>query len=183
MLRTIALGIVLTVMAPAPNPNGTNSFYSFDATTIEGKPVSLSEYSGKVTLVVNTASKCGYTPQYEELEKVYEKYREKGFSVLGFPSNDFGAQEPGSDTEIKQFCQLRYGVKFPLFKKDAVKGKAKQLVYKFLTEKSGKDFEGEIKWNFTKFLVNRKGEVVARFESKVKPSDTKVASAIENLLK
>ncbi|MDB5037177.1 MAG: glutathione peroxidase [Bacteriovoracaceae bacterium] len=182
MVSSIFLGLLLSVTS-AGSANPHKNFYSFNAKSIEGKPVLLSKYKGKVSLVVNTASKCGYTPQYKALEEIYKKYQSKGFVVLGFPSNDFLSQEPGTNSEIKQFCQSRYGVTFPLFEKNPVKGSEKQLIYKYLTEESGADFQGEIHWNFNKFLVNKDGDVVARFGSAVKPSDAEVTSSIEKLLK
>ncbi len=160
----------------------SESFYSLSAVKNNGQVEPLSKYKGRVTLVVNTASKCGYTSQYKALQAVHEKFHGRGFDVLGFPSNDFGAQEPGTDNEIKTFCEINYGVKFPLFKKDAVKGDAKQIAFKYLTEKGPAKTNGEIKWNFTKFLVNKKGEVVARFESKEKPDSAEVVAQIEKLL-
>lgn len=155
-------------------------FYDFSVRSIEGKELPLSRFSGKVSLVVNTASECGLTPQYDGLEKLYTKYRGKGFEVLGFPSNDFGAQEPGTDLQIQQFCSTRFGVEFPMFTKGPVKGSSKQPVYKYLTEES--PFPGEITWNFEKFLVNAKGEVVARFAPKTEPTAPEVVTAIEKLL-
>ena len=160
----------------------SENFYSLSVVKNNGQSESLSKYKGQVALVVNTASKCGYTPQYKELQAVYEKFHGRGFEVLGFPSNDFGAQEPGSDSEIKTFCEINYGVKFPLFKKDMVKGDAKQIAFKYLTEKGPTNTHGEIKWNFTKFLINKKGDVVARFESKEKPDSPEVVAQIEKLL-
>jgi glutathione peroxidase len=147
-----------------------------------GKPVNLSDYKGKVLLIVNTASKCGYTSQYEQLEAIHKKYAPKGFLVLGFPSNDFGAQEPGSNEEIAKFCKLNYGVSFPLFEKNPVKGATKQELFKILTEESGKSMTGEVNWNFEKFLVGKDGKLVGRFPSKVKPDSAELTSKIEGLL-
>lgn len=142
----------------------------------------LKELRGKVVLVANTASKCGFTPQYKELQALQTKYENKGFTVLGFPSNDFKEQEPGSDAEIKSFCELNYGVTFPLYPKAPVTGEEKQPVFKFLTEKGPEDTRGEVKWNFEKFIVNRKGDVIARFPSKVTPQDPKLLAALESAL-
>lgn len=164
-------------MSYAANTN----FYSFTATSIDGKPVALEKYKGKVSLVVNTASKCGLTPQYEALQKIYVKYHDKGFEILGFPSNDFLWQEPGTDEEIKKFCELKYQISFPMFTKNKVKGKKKQEIYKYLTEQT--KFTGEISWNFEKFLVDRNGEVIARFSPKTKPDAEEVVAAIEKALK
>lgn len=144
----------------------------FTLKNIDGKPTKLARYAGDVILVVNVASQCGYTPQYADLQKIYAEFKEKGFVVLGFPANDFGMQEPGSDKEIKEFCTGKYNVTFPMFSKITVKGEQKAPLYKFLTGKeTNAKHAGEIKWNFEKFLINRKGEVVGRFESKVKPTD------------
>ncbi len=167
-------------MAATANAAG---FYDLQAKSIDGKTVPLSQYSGKVTLVVNTASRCGYTPQYKDLEALYEKYKGKGFVILGFPSNDFGAQEPGSDAEIKKFCDLNYKISFPMFSKGVVKGPQKQPVYEYLTEKTEKKLTGEIGWNFEKFLVDKNGTVVARFKSAVAPTSPELESAVTALLK
>jgi glutathione peroxidase len=139
------------------------SFYDFSAQTLSGKEASLADYRGKVLLIVNTASKCGFTPQYEGLEKLYEGLHPKGLTVLGFPCNQFGKQEPGGADEIGQFCQVNYGVSFPMFAKIDVNGPGAHPLYKFLTrEKRGILGTGRIKWNFTKFLIDRAGKVVAR---------------------
>ncbi len=156
------------------------TLHSFEVRTIDGKKVSLAQYRGKVVLVVNTASKCGLTPQYEGLETLYEKYRAQGFEILAFPANDFLGQEPGSDEEIQEFCSTRYAVKFPLFSKISVKGKEQAPLYHWLTSDSG--FPGDIEWNFAKFLVGPDGKVVARFHPKTKPLDASVTSAIDSTL-
>lgn len=157
--------------------------YSFDAIENSGHKTSLSKYQGKVSLVVNVASKCGLTPQYKALEAVYEKYEPKGFVVLGFPSNDFAGQEPGTEAEIKKFCELTYNIKFPLFAKGPVKGPDKQPIYKWLTEQSPEKFHGEIEWNFAKFLIGKNGEILARFHPKTTPDSPEVIQAIEAALK
>ncbi len=159
-----------------------DSLYDYDATTLLGEEVSLNQYNGKVSLVVNTASLCGFTPQYTGLQELYETYRDQGLEVLGFPSNDFGAQEPGSNQEIHQFCEAKK-VQFPLFEKNPVLGAEKQPIYSFLTTNAPDDFQGEVKWNFEKFLVNKKGEVVGRYPSSTKPSDATLRSTIEAELK
>jgi glutathione peroxidase len=152
--------------------------------SIEGHPMPLANFQGKVMLIVNVASKCGFTPQYEGLEAVYEKYKDQGFVIVGFPANNFMAQEPGTNEEIKTFCSTRYNVKFPLYSKISVKGDDKAPLYQFLTDQAANPRTGgEIKWNFTKFLVDRNGKVVARFESPVKPESPEVTSAIEKALK
>ena len=150
---------------------------------IDGKDVNLADYKGKVVMVVNVASKCGYTPQYEGLEKLYKKYADQGFVIIGFPANNFKSQEPGSDADIKAFCTAKYNVTFPMMSKISVKGDDKAPVYKFLTEKqTNGDFAGDITWNFNKFLLDRNGVVMARFESKTKPEDPAVTGAIEKAL-
>ena len=155
----------------------------FTVKDIDGKPVKLARYAGNVILVVNVASKCGNTPQYEGLEKIYEKYKAKGFTILAFPANDFGKQEPGDEKTIKEFCESTYKVKFPLFSKIVVKGQDQAPLYKFLTSKeTNEKFAGDIDWNFAKFLINRDGEVVARFKAGVKPESDPVVSAIEKEL-
>ena len=148
---------------------------------INGKATSLKAYEGKVLLIVNVASKCGLTPQYKGLEALHRHYQDKGFSVLGFPCNDFGAQEPGTNEEIKQFCSTKYDVSFPLFDKLHVKGPAQHQLYAMLT---GKDatFPGDVKWNFGKFLIGRDGKVLKRFEPPVKPDAKEVTEAIEAAL-
>lgn len=156
------------------------TFYDLTATGNDGKAVPLKEFSGKTVLVVNVASRCGYTPQYKGLQALQEKYAAKGFAVVGFPSNDFGQQEPGTDAEIKKFCDLNYKVKFPLMKKAEVTGEKKQPVYQWLTTET--KFPGEVKWNFEKFLVNKKGEVVGRFNSATAPESPELTGAIEKAL-
>ncbi|MEP6753919.1 MAG: glutathione peroxidase [Chthonomonadales bacterium] len=150
---------------------------------IDGKNVSLGRYYGDVSLVVNVASFCGNTPQYTALQKSFDKYKGKGFNVLGFPANEFGKQEPGSEKDIKEFCTSKYNVTFPMFSKIVVKGEGINPFYKFLTDKeSDPKFAGDIDWNFAKFLINRKGEVIARFPAKTKPDAPEVVAAIEKAL-
>ena len=157
--------------------------YSFTMKDIDGKNADLSQYKGKVSLVVNVASKCGYTPQYKNLEAVYEKYKDKGFEILAFPANEFKQQEPGSNEEIKEFCTSKYNTQFPLFSKIVVKGEGQAPLYQYLTSTdANQQTAGDIKWNFTKFLVSKEGKVVARFEPKVKPDDKEVIDAIETEL-
>ncbi len=148
--------------------------------TITGDSASLADYKGKVVLIVNVASKCGYTPQYAGLEKLYEKYKDKGFVILGFPENNFKNQEPGSNEEILKFCQSKFGVTFPMMSKISVKGEDKHPLYVELTEKSR--YPGEITWNFNKFLLDRKGKVVARFDSAVEPMSDELVGQIKKLL-
>ncbi len=150
---------------------------------IDGKPVALTQYQGDVLLIVNTASKCGLTPQYEGLEETYQKYKDKGFKVLAFPANQFGGQEPGTNAQIKEFCTGQYHTTFPVFSKIVVKGQGIDPLYRYLTSKeTDPEFAGDIAWNFAKFLVNRKGEVIARFAPSETPTSSKVASAIEAAL-
>jgi glutathione peroxidase len=157
--------------------------YEFTLPSIEGKPMPISDFKGKVILMVNVASRCGYTPQYKALESIYEKYKDRGLVVLGFPANNFGAQEPGTNEEIKTFCSRNYNVSFPMYSKVSVKGEDETPLYSFLTKKTKPEIAGEIKWNFTKFLVDRNGNVVRRFEPAVTPDSSEVTGAIEQLLK
>jgi glutathione peroxidase len=159
----------------------TADIYAFEVQTITGDKIPLNRYENQVMLIVNTASKCGFTPQYEGLEALYAKYKDKGLVVLGFPCNQFGGQEPGSESEIAEFCQLNYGVSFPMFAKVDVNGDDADPLFKYL-KKSQKGLLGseKIKWNFTKFLINRDGDVIARFAPLVKPKD--LAKDIEKLL-
>jgi glutathione peroxidase len=150
--------------------------------TITGKETSLAEYKGKVVLVVNTASKCGLTPQYEALETIYDKYRKKDFVILGFPCNDFGNQEPGTGKEIRTFCKDKYDVSFPLMEKVHVKGPEQHPLYAALTGKEGA-FPGDVAWNFGKFLIGKDGKPIARFEPKTTPDSPEVTEAIEKALK
>ncbi|HEV7645365.1 MAG TPA: glutathione peroxidase [Pyrinomonadaceae bacterium] len=159
------------------------SVLDFKMKDIDGNDIKLKKYKGNVLLVVNTASKCGYTPQYEGLQTVYSKYKDQGFYVLGFPANNFGGQEPGADAEIKEFCSLKYKVTFPMFSKISVKGEDQHPLYTFLTSKeTDPNFAGDITWNFNKFLIDRKGNVVARFSSKDKPESEAIAQAIEKYI-
>ena len=157
------------------------SIYNFSAKLNNGSDQSLSAYRGKVLLIVNTASQCGFTPQYKGLQGLSTKYYDKGFEVLGFPCDQFGHQEPGSDEEIKSFCDLNYGVTFPLFSKIEVNGENRHPLYVAL---AGNDspFPGDIKWNFTKFLIRRDGKILNRFESPVKPNSEEMTKAIEAAL-
>jgi glutathione peroxidase len=160
-----------------------SGIYGFTLNSIDGKPAPLAEYKGKVVLLVNVASQCGYTPQYSGLEATYEKYKDQGFVILGFPANNFGAQEPGTNEEIKTFCTRKYSVTFPMYSKISVKGTDQAPLYAYLTKETGPGIEGDIKWNFTKFLVDRDGKVVQRFEPAVTPDSKEVTAAIEKQLK
>jgi glutathione peroxidase len=162
---------------------GVRSIHEVELPRLNGRPESLSEYSGKVVLAVNVASRCGFTPQYAGLQALHDRYAGRGFTVLGFPSNQFGHQEPGTAEQIQEFCSLNYGVTFPLFGKLDVKGEEQHPLYSILSESaddSGK--AGNVRWNFEKFLVGRDGRVVRRFRSKVEPEDPKIVEAVESLL-
>lgn len=157
-----------------------NSIYDAEAKTLAGESVKLDQYKGKVLLIVNTASKCGFTGQYEGLQALYETYQDQDFIILGFPSNDFMNQEPGTNEEIASFCKLNYGVTFPMFEKISVKGNDQHPLYTFLTSKeTNPEYGGKISWNFNKFLISKSGEIVNRFDSGTKPSDSTVIEAIE----
>ena len=160
-----------------------NSLYDIEIKTIEGEPVIMKQYKGEVLLIVNTASKCGFTGQYDGLQKLYETYEDQGLVVLGVPSNDFMGQEPGTNEEIQSFCKLSYGVTFPMFEKAAVKGKNQHALYTYLTsKKTNPEFGGKISWNFNKFLISRDGRIVNRFGSRAKPDNKELISAIETEL-
>lgn len=182
-MTCLAIGKAISLKSETPTPAYT-SIYDFTMKSIDGKDVKLDAYKGKVVMLVNVASKCGYTPQYEGLQKIYTQYKDKGFVILGFPANNFMGQEPGTNEEIKQFCSLNYGVTFPMFAKISVKGEDKHPLYKFLTEPAtNPQFAGEISWNFNKFLVGKDGKIINRFSTKDKPEDEKVIQAIEQALK
>ncbi len=154
--------------------------YDFTMDDIDGKPRALREFKGKVMMIVNTASFCGNTPQYEGLQTLYERYRDQGFTILAFPANDFGKQEPGDNKEIAEFCYTKYSLEFPLFSKITVLGDQKHPLYRYLTEET--PFKGEIKWNFQKFLVNQQGEVIARYAPGQKPLTPQIVGDIEKAL-
>jgi glutathione peroxidase len=154
-----------------------------ELTTIDGKPASLADYSDQVLLVVNVASKCGFTPQYAALQRVYETYADRGFTVLGFPCNQFLFQEPGSSEDIAQFCSTSYGVTFPIFEKIKVRGRGQHPLYtELVKQKDAAGKAGGVKWNFEKFLVGRDGEIIGRFRTKVEPDDAEILTAIERAL-
>ena len=155
--------------------------YQIPLKTINGQSASLQDYRGKVLLIVNVASHCGYTPQYKGLEALYQKYKGQGFSVLGFPCNDFGAQEPGTTEEIKEFCSSKYQVSFPLFDKLHVKGPEQHELYSSLSGKTS-PFPGDVKWNFGKFLIGKEGAILQRFDSKVTPDSPEMIQAVEAAL-
>ncbi len=167
--------------SPASAKTTTNAnLYSFTMDDIDGNPISLSQFEGNVIMIVNTASFCGNTPQYDGLQTLYERYRNQGFTILAFPANDFGEQEPGSNKEIAEFCYTKYSLEFPLFSKITVLGTDKHPLYRYLTEDTS--FTGEIKWNFQKFLTNRKGEIIARYRPGQKPLSPLIVQDIEQAL-
>ena len=173
-LLLITLTLPLVSLAQLPD---------IELTGIDGDKVRLNKFKGQVLLVVNTASACGYTPQFKELQELYLAYQSKGFTVLGFPSNDFGGQDPGADSEIKRFCTSKYGVTFPMFLKGRVVGEQKQPLYKFLTSSGDGTIQGEVDWNFEKFLIDRQGMVRFRFGSHVNPFNRRIKEALETLIK
>lgn len=179
-MKKCQLFLFLLLAIPSVSHAGPDLFH-IPVTTLGGKETNLESYRGKTLLIVNTASQCGYTPQYEGLEKIAKKYREGGFVILGFPSNDFGGQEPGSNREIKHFCELKYHVDFPLFAKGPVTGEKIQPVYAWLLRNA--PTPEAIEWNFEKFLINRQGAVVGRYKSPVTPEGDELAQAIEKALK
>jgi glutathione peroxidase len=184
----LAVSMIITrgmlVCAPTvfaqPMKETPMTIYDFTVKTIDDQDKSLSDYKGKVLLIVNTASRCGFTPQYQGLEEIYQQFKDKGFEILAFPSNDFMGQEPGTNSEIKNFCSLKYKVTFPLFAKTSVKGSKMSALYEYLTTQSG--FNGEISWNFNKFLVDQQGKVIARYGSPTSPTSKEVVDQINKLL-
>lgn len=177
-LTILLISLLLTV----PTDDKADSVHEFTMQHIDGQKVDLNKYEGKVLLIVNTASECGYTPQYEGLQTLYEKYNDDGLVILGFPANDFGNQEPGTNQEIKQFCNVNYDVSFPMFSKISVKGNDKHALFDYLCSTENPDFTGTIEWNFEKFLIDKKGKLTHRFRSPVKPLSDSLTSAIEEQL-
>lgn len=176
-------GILVIIFMVSLNANiATDTVYEFKPTNINGEETSLEDFEGKVLLIVNTASECGNTPQYEGLQKIYDKYNGEGLEVLGFPANNFGGQEPGTDEEIKQFCKVNFDVTFPMFSKVSVKGEDQHPLFEYLISVSNPDFTGEIKWNFEKFLVGKDGKLKHRFRSDTEPESEKIFRAIETEL-
>jgi glutathione peroxidase len=169
----------------ATQPTGAGAAVSpltFTVKDIDGKDYDLGQLKGKVVMIVNVASKCGLTKQYAGLQKLYETYKDRGLVIVGFPANNFGGQEPGSEEEIKTFCSTKYNVTFPMMSKISVKGESQHALYDLLTHKTPQEFQGEIGWNFTKFLVDRNGQVFARFASKTTPEDEQLVTAVEKAL-
>lgn len=180
-MKTITL-LILTLLFMSQHNERTETIYEYELKSIKGENISLEQYKGDVLLIANTASECGYTPQYKGLQALHDSYSDKGFNVLGFPANNFGGQEPGSDDEIKTFCEINYGVNFPLFSKISVKGDDIHPLFEYLTNAPNSDFTGEIGWNFEKFLVDRNGNLVRRFKSNVTPESDEIKLAIQDLL-
>jgi len=174
MLRNL----ILLSTAMTASLFAASSVHDFTLNTIDGQTAPLSQYKGKVVLLVNVASQCGYTPQYTGLQALYEKYKGKGLVIVGVPANNFGGQEPGTNEEIKTFCSRKYSVTFPMMSKVSVKGSDMTPLYGYLTSQTG----GDVKWNFTKFLVGKDGQIVKRFESKVTPDAAELTSALEQAL-
>jgi len=179
-IAILCFSIFSIVSLNAQQQKSTMNFYHFKAKSLQGKEISMKNYAGKVVLIVNTASKCGFTHQYEGLEKLYNEYKDKGLVILGFPCNQFGNQEPGSAEEISKFCTLSYKVDFPMFSKIEVNGEKADPLYKYLKEELPGTLGNDIKWNFTKFLLDRNGKPFKRYESKVEPID--ITSEIVKLL-
>jgi len=179
LAAAIIVGAAMSVAIAREKPH--TSVLSFTMKDIDGTDVPLSKYKGKVILIVNVASQCGFTPQYKDLEALYEKYRDRGFVILGFPANNFGEQEPGTDPEIKKFCTSTYGVTFDMFSKISVMGSDQHPLYKFIT--SDPVYGGDVKWNFQKYLVNRDGKIIGKYFSRVTPLSPELTGAIEGALK
>ncbi len=177
----IALGLLLALMQPADSAATSEGVLGFTMKNIDGKPVPLSSYKGHVLMIINTASECGYTPQYETLQKLYEKYKDRGFRILAFPANDFGAQEPGTNAQIKEFCSKNFHTTFDLFEKISVKGKDQHPLYRFITGAS--PYKGDIKWNFQKYLVDRSGKIAQKYLSAVDPMSKEIQTEVERLLR
>ncbi len=180
IILTLILVASFMSISTISNPNG---FHDFTKRDIRGNEVNLEAYKGKVVMVVNTASKCGFTPQYKDLQALYEKYQDTDFVILGFPANNFGGQEPGSDEEIAQFCEANYGVTFPMFSKVSVKGSDQDALFKYLTSQPNQDFTGDINWNFEKFIIDKEGNLVRRFRSRTSPLSDEVIATIDSNLK
>ena len=182
MTKLFVPAVLSLLFCAAAVIGGEKSVFDFTLNTIDGQPAPLSAYKGKVVMLVNVASRCGYTPQYTALEAICEEYKD-GFVIIGIPANNFGAQEPGTNQEIKTFCQSKYNVKFPMMSKVSVKGDGKTPLYQYLTDKSANPKTGgDIQWNFTKFLVGPDGQIITRFEPAVTPDSPEVTSAIEKAL-
>lgn len=181
--KIVLVVLLLTFQSSQLFAEAGKSFFQLEAASLEGQKISFDRFKGKVILVANTASGCGYTPQYKNLQALTTKYGSKGLVVLGFPSNDFGGQEPGTNQEIKKFCDFNYKINFQLFTKLPVSGQNIQPTFQWLTENSPKDVSGPVEWNFEKFLISKNGKIVQRYRSKVSPESPEVISALEGELK
>lgn len=181
-MKTLGFIIIMALISSTSVNTTADSVHEFKAKNIDGKETPLNKFEGKVLLIVNTASECGFTPQYEGLQAVYKSYNDEGLEVLGFPANNFGGQEPGTDEEIKQFCKVNFDVSFPMFSKISVKGDDMHPLFQYLTTAENPDFTGEIKWNFEKFLVDRQGNLLHRFRSDTEPQSEEIINAIEKAL-
>ncbi len=177
------MALIITMSLVMGTQEAKTSFFDFTLTNIRGHEVSMSEYKGKVVMVVNTASKCGFTRQYRDLQKLHDTYKDQGLVILGFPANNFGKQEPGSNEEIVEFCELNYNISFPLFSKIDVVGPNQHSFFEFLTGADNQNFTGAIKWNFEKFLIDKDGNLQHRFRSFTNPKSKKIVRAIEQLLR
>jgi glutathione peroxidase len=180
LVAAMMLAVLASAQTQPARSGNMPAALNFTMNSLDGKPVDLAKYQGRVVLMVNVASECGFTPQYEGLQELHTKYAAKGLNILGFPSNDFGAQEPGTNAEIAQFCKQNYGVQFDMFSKIVVKGAGQAPLYRYLT--THPKFRGDVAWNFEKFLIGRNGEVIARFKSEVEPLSREMVSAIESAL-
>ena len=182
-LLCLSIGLAAATLVQPTRAADTKSIYDFTLKSIDGQPTPLSSFHGKVVMLVNVASRCGFTPQYTALESIYEKYKSRGLVIVGIPANNFMGQEPGTNEEIKTFCTRKYSVTFPMYAKISVKGPDQAPLYTYLTKDTGPGITGDIKWNFTKFLIDRNGNVVQRFEPAVTPDSKEAVSAIEKQLK
>lgn len=181
-MKVLITLLIIPFLTIVMDKDKETSLYDFKQTAIRGGEVEMSKYKGQVLLIVNTASKCGYTPQYEALQALQEKYSEAGFTVLAFPANNFAGQEPGSDEEIEEFCTVNFNTTFPLFSRTSVRGDDINPMFSYLTSAENEDFTGEIRWNFEKFLIDRNGNLVRRFRSNVTPDSQDIIGAIEKEL-
>jgi glutathione peroxidase len=183
MTNTITKALFCTLFCAAALMAADKNVFDFTLNSIDGQPTSLASFKGKVVMLVNVASRCGFTPQYSALESIYERYKDRGFVIVGIPANNFGKQEPGTNQEIKTFCTTKYKVSFPMMSKVSVKGDDITPLYQFLTDKSASPKTGgEIQWNFTKFLIGPDGRIITRFEPEVTPDSPEVIAAIEKAL-
>lgn len=181
-MKIIVTLILLATFMPVNNNNTPGTIHDFTMTDIRGQQVKLESFKGKAVLIVNTASKCGFTPQYKDLQDLYSKYEDEDFVILGFPANNFGGQEPGSDEEIAEFCELNFGVRFPMFSKVEVRGSDIHPFFEFITNLDNPDFTGNINWNFEKFLFDKDGTLLRRFRSRTSPMSNEIIGAIETIL-